>query len=1009
MLNRILTGILFLFLYGAGERLAGQEAADTLLTCPGTGPVRYSVVPDPGAGVVWQLPPQAIHIGHSAMGDTIQVQWLVNNGFYPLDVYQRGSNGCAGDVSRFVVEIRDTMPPWFSNCLSDIVLSNAIGQAWVNFTVPVPEADDNVGIERIEGPSPGNVQIAIGQRHFQFIAFDSIGLTDTCQWLVTVNDSEPPRFLDCPRDTTIFSDPGQNFGTLNWLVPRAIDNYGLLRTWSDFADPPQQFLIGITGINYFADDSAHNLAQCHFNVTVTDNQAPWFTHCPADTTVYVVYGGPEPVTWNEPLASDNNGNPEVTSNYNPGDSLSLGVTTITYLAKDSAGKQAGCSFDLTLADTTGLHWTNFPSDTVVYLEAESCYIPVSWPIPRTNRPAVINSEMLPDTLLTVGTYTVQYQAISFIGQVAERSFTITIIDTIGPYLEVHNHRIVLDSLTGTYTLRWEEVVSAKSDNCSSESVRLSKTNFTCQDVGTQIIEVTVTDNYGLSVTQSLLLEVEYYWPDVITASIDKDKICSGEEVTVTINYRLPANHTIESITSPGTTFEISHINGNNTSYIVRNSASTIGLSQFIVRPLVYGVCEVVPDTLIVMVSNPVSNLRYQPVNCNNPFSGEASVSPTGGFGMYFVSWYNGSSSTAINGLPTGLYWVDVTDSLGCKAQRDSFEIEPSTELQIELTATANTCFGLDNGRVAVNIINGTAPFSYLWNTGSTSGTIDNLAPGTYTALVQDAAGCRTLDSAVLVEPEPLRADVRSDTVWCYGLAEGTLHLSASGGTPPYFFEWQNESRDISGTTYLNQAPVALLGLYAGVYGYRLSDSKDCQLSDSFRIVENNPLNIEFEVVQPYCSQTSDGSITAHVFGNTKPFIYTWNTSSRDSVAANLSVGEYNLLVTDRYDCEVTGAVLLTPEFADCIDAPAAFSPNGDGNNDTWEIWVDNTRLLHEAYPTALVEVFDRSGNLLFKDSNGNAQPWDGRYKGRESADDSYFFIITLGETVLKMGTVTIIR
>lgn len=71
-----------------------------------------------------------------------------------------------------------------------------------------------------------------------------------------------------------------------------------------------------------------------------------------------------------------------------------------------------------------------------------------------------------------------------------------------------------------------------------------------------------------------------------------------------------------------------------------------------------------------------------------------------------------------------------------------------------------------------------------------------------------------------------------------------------------------------------------------------------------------------------------------------------------------------------------------------LKIPNAFSPNGDGINDNWEI--DDLK----AYPDCTVTVFNRWGQELFK-SIGYQRPWDGLYKGKPVPVATYYYIITL--------------
>jgi len=70
--------------------------------------------------------------------------------------------------------------------------------------------------------------------------------------------------------------------------------------------------------------------------------------------------------------------------------------------------------------------------------------------------------------------------------------------------------------------------------------------------------------------------------------------------------------------------------------------------------------------------------------------------------------------------------------------------------------------------------------------------------------------------------------------------------------------------------------------------------------------------------------------------------------------------------------------------------PNTFTPNNDGINDKWVIKYLND------YPDARVEVFTRTGQLVFRSSKGYATPWDGTKGGKALPFDTYYYIMEPG-------------
>src|SRR5690606_33577317 len=73
-----------------------------------------------------------------------------------------------------------------------------------------------------------------------------------------------------------------------------------------------------------------------------------------------------------------------------------------------------------------------------------------------------------------------------------------------------------------------------------------------------------------------------------------------------------------------------------------------------------------------------------------------------------------------------------------------------------------------------------------------------------------------------------------------------------------------------------------------------------------------------------------------------------------------------------------------------LDYPRFFTPNNDGNNDTW--MIKNTHLLGRFE----VFIFDRYGKLL-KQINQNHIEWDGNYNGKTLSSDDYWFTLVYDE------------
>jgi gliding motility-associated-like protein len=148
------------------------------------------------------------------------------------------------------------------------------------------------------------------------------------------------------------------------------------------------------------------------------------------------------------------------------------------------------------------------------------------------------------------------------------------------------------------------------------------------------------------------------------------------------------------------------------------------------------------------------------------------------------------------------------------------------------------------------------------------------------------------------------------------------------------------------------------------------------------------------------------TINAKASGNGLSFLWTpatylSNTSILNPMVVPLADKRYKLTVTAEGGCtasdEVFVKVLVAPE------VPGAFSPNKDGINDTWNIQY------LETYPGAIIEVFNRYGQIVYR-STGYPKQWDGTVNGNPLPVGVYYYIINPKNGRKQItGSVTILR
>jgi len=144
----------------------------------------------------------------------------------------------------------------------------------------------------------------------------------------------------------------------------------------------------------------------------------------------------------------------------------------------------------------------------------------------------------------------------------------------------------------------------------------------------------------------------------------------------------------------------------------------------------------------------------------------------------------------------------------------------------------------------------------------------------------------------------------------------------------------------------------------------------------------------------------------YVYGSS--LVYLWSPStylSSDTAQVPLSKPavdmEYHLQLTGLGGCSVSDSIMVTVLKSPIV--PNAFSPNGDGINDTWKIQY------LQSYPGATIDVFNRYGQNVFHTVN-NTRDWDGTFNGQPLPVGTYYYIIDpKNGRPIQSGSVTIIR
>jgi gliding motility-associated-like protein len=401
-----------------------------------------------------------------------------------------------------------------------------------------------------------------------------------------------------------------------------------------------------------------------------------------------------------------------------------------------------------------------------------------------------------------------------------------------------------------------------------------------------------------------------------------------------------------------------------------------------------------PDTLKSMIS-PTS------ISCFSTNNGAADLTITGGVqNTYTYMWSNGKTTQDIDSLFTGMYFVDISDANNCTVSDTTIITQPpditiKLDVPLQYNGKMISCYGASDGIVNSDVNGGVGAYQYFWSpTGTTDTLVSDVPAGLYYLTITDENECSKMDSIRVEQPLKLKTEVYETDPTCFGKPDGQITLIVQGGTPEYSIIWNN----------IGQSGQSAENIPDGRYDVVIKDLNQCRIDTFGVITQPEKIHLNKEVINPVCPDVFDGYIQYSIDGGIPPYDLQLNNQKVNELVADLGEGTYHLVITDNNQCTLLDTLKLKAISSLCVNVPNAFTPNGDGVNDTWII--DQI----EIYPNAKVEIFNRWGELIYFASKGYSKPWDGTYKGRELPIDSYHYVIDLknGREAL-IGTITIIR
>lgn len=420
-------------------------------------------------------------------------------------------------------------------------------------------------------------------------------------------------------------------------------------------------------------------------------------------------------------------------------------------------------------------------------------------------------------------------------------------------------------------------------------------------------------------------------------------------------------------------------------------------------------CEVAFGMNPVIISEPpalfITVVSASDVNCFNGSDGSITVTAGGGSTALLYSIDGGTNwqtSNVFSGLTAGNYNVVIKDSLDCSLIHGFNPVivdQPATALSITaVNSTDVLCNGGTTGTISITATGGTPVYEFSIDSGASwqaSANFNTVIAGSYDVLVRDDNNCVAAyasNPVVIAQPAVLAiSNVSSTNALCLNSDDGSITITATGGTIPYEYSIDNGSNWVASSSFS--------GLEPGNYNIRVRDDNGCLV-----IYASNPVVItepatavvidSVQSVDLPCNGGNGGSIIVFGQGGTSPYQVSADnglTWTPGLTASGLAAGDHYVWLRDNNGCSVlfTGnpITLIEPDpmIISGINASDA-SCNGNSNGsieiygiggtgalqysiDSGATWQSSYAFTNVAAGTYYLAISDANGCELFYTSN----------------------------------------
>ena len=300
------------------------------------------------------------------------------------------------------------------------------------------------------------------------------------------------------------------------------------------------------------------------------------------------------------------------------------------------------------------------------------------------------------------------------------------------------------------------------------------------------------------------------------------------------------------------------------------------------------------DSLAVHATLVISN-----VLCSGGNTGSITATGNNAISPYTYA-LNAGPFSGVNNFPNlvaATYTIHVHDAQGCFLDTTAAVTQP-TPVAVSAVVTNVLCNGAATGVIVITASGGTPGYTYANGAAAygPSNTFNGLIAGTYTIHTKDLNGCIKDTAITITQPTVLRiTGVTMVQPTCNGSANGSMTVTASGGTPGY-------------TYAINAAPFSptnnFVGLVAATYTLHVKDANGCIKDTTVTLTQPTPVAATASVKNSTCSTLGDGKVILTGSGGTPGYTYAQGAGpyGASNTFTPLVAGTYIFHVKDSHGC-----------------------------------------------------------------------------------------------------------